>query len=58
MSGKSYTLWRSDILAPESWTNTGLTAIPGDSTTKTFTTPAPVAGVPERFHRVQSGTAP
>lgn len=53
IAGKSYTLWYSDTLAPASWINTGLTAIPGDGTDKTFITPAPVAGVPERFYRVQ-----
>jgi hypothetical protein len=50
---KSYTLWRSDTLAPASWSNTGLTAIPGDGTEKSFITPAPVTGVSERFYRVQ-----
>ena len=58
VSGKSYTLWRSDTLAPAAWTSTGLPAIPGDGTTKTFATPAPVPGVPNRFYRVQSMTTP
>jgi hypothetical protein len=53
ITGKSYTLWRSDTLAPASWTDSGLTAIPGDGTEKTFIIPAPVTGVSERFYRVQ-----
>jgi hypothetical protein len=53
IAGKSYTLWHSDTLAPAAWTDTGLTAILGDGTDKTFITPAPVTGVPERFYRVQ-----
>ena len=53
LTGKSYTFWRSDTLAPTSWANTGLAAIAGDGTPKTFATPAPVAGVPNRFYRVQ-----
>jgi hypothetical protein len=53
ITGKSYTLWHSDTLAPAAWTDTGLTAILGDGTDKTFITPAPVTGVSERFYRVQ-----
>ncbi|RYI27790.1 MAG: hypothetical protein EON48_06055 [Acetobacteraceae bacterium] len=52
ITGKSYTLSRSDTLTPALWIDTGLAAIPGDGTDKTFITPAPVAGVPKRFYRV------
>jgi hypothetical protein len=54
VSGKSYTLWQSDTLSG-TWTNAGQTAITGDGSPKTFTAPAPVNGVPKRFHRVQVG---
>jgi len=54
-AGKSYTLWRSNTLAPGSWVNTGLPALSGDGTIKTFTTVAPVLGVPTRFFRAQVG---
>jgi hypothetical protein len=57
-TGWSYTLWRSDTLAAGSWINTGLPALAGNGTTLTFTLPAPVAGVPERFFRVQAAPQP
>ena len=53
MSGHNYTLWRSDILSP-SWTNTGLAAIAGNGTAKSFTISAPVAGVGRRLFRIQA----
>ncbi len=49
-AGLSYTLWQSDAL--QSWTNTGLPAITGDSTAKTMTLPAPNSTVPKRYYRV------
>ena len=55
VSGRTYTLWRSDSLTG-AWTNTGLTTITGNGTVRQFTvSPAPVAGVPKRFFRVQVG---
>ncbi len=52
VTGKTYTLWRSDTLTG-SWMNTGLTAISGNGSVQQFTIPAPVIGVPKRFFRVQ-----
>ncbi len=52
IAGKTYTLWRSDTLT-DPWTNTGQPAITGNGAVRTFTVPAPVVGVPKRFHRVQ-----
>ena len=54
VTGRSYTLWRSDTLAAGTWTNTGLPALPGTGTILTFTVPAPVPSVSERFFRVQA----
>ena len=55
VTGKTYTLWRSDNLTG-AFTNTGLTAITGNGSVRQFTvSPAPVAGVPKRFFRVQVG---
>ena len=54
VAGKSYTLWTSDTLIA-AWTDTGLAAITGDGSVKTFTVTAPVAGVPRRLYRVKVG---
>ena len=51
--GRSYTLWRSDVLTGP-WTNTGLPPVAGNGSNQSFLLPAPVAGVPKRFYRVQS----
>ena len=53
-TGRTYTLWQSDTLSG-TWTNTNQTPITGTGSPKTFTIPAPVNGVPKRFHRVQVG---
>jgi hypothetical protein len=58
VTGRSYSLWRSDTLAAGTWTNTGLPALAGTGTTLTFTVPAPAPGVPERFFRVQADAQP
>jgi hypothetical protein len=52
-TGRTYTLWQSDTLAPGSWTNTGQPAIAGDGTAKSFTLPTPNNTIPKRFYRVQ-----
>jgi hypothetical protein len=58
VSGRSYTLWRSDTLAAGSWTNTGIPSLAGTGTILTFTVPAPSAGVTERFFRVEADPQP
>ena len=52
VTGKTYTLWRSDTLTDSTWVDTGLTASAGTGATRTFTIPAP--GVLKRFFRVQA----
>ena len=54
LTGLTYTLWRSDMLANGTWTNTGLPTLPGNGGTLTFTVPAPTTGVLQRFFRVQA----
>lgn len=54
VTGKTYTLWRSDTLGND-WVNTGLTPITGNGSVRQFSFPAPVIGIPERFYRVQVG---
>ena len=51
VTGRSYTLWQSDTLAAGTWTDTGLSALPGTGATLTFTVLAPTPG--HRFFRVQ-----
>ena len=54
VTGRTYTLWRSDNLTSDPWTDTGLAALTGTGATLTFTLPAPAAGVPKRFFRVHA----
>ena len=51
LNGLTYTLWRSENLA--TWTNTGLPAITGDGTVKSFALPDPSSTIPRRYFRVQ-----
>jgi hypothetical protein len=52
-AGRTYTLERSDTLAPGSWTSAGLPAITGDGSLKQFTVPdGPPA---RRYFRVMAG---
>ena len=53
VTGFTYTLWQSDTLGAGSWTNTGLSAIPGDGSVKTMTLPVPNASVLRRYYRLQ-----
>ncbi len=53
VSGKSYTLWRTDSLS-SSWIDAGQTAISGNGTVKSFTIPVPTVGVTKRFFRVKA----
>ena len=52
LTGRTYTLWRSDTLAASTWINTGLPSIAGTGTTLTFTVPVPAAA--RRFFRVHA----
>ena len=54
VTGRTYTLWQSDVLSG-AWTNTNQTPITGNGSPKSFSVPTPVPGVPKRFHRVQVG---
>ncbi len=54
LTGRSYTLWQSDTLEDGTWTDTGLSSIAGDGSSKVFSVGAPAAGIPKRFYRVQA----
>ena len=56
MTGRTYTLWRSDTLADGTWTNTGLAALAGTGATLTFTVPATTPA--RRFFRVHADPQP
>ncbi len=58
VTGRNYTLWRSDTLAGGTWMNAGLSALPGTGATLTFSVPAPAAGVFKRFFRVHADQQP
>lgn len=52
--GRTYTLWYSDSLTG-GWTATGLGIAGSNGAVGIFEVPAPVAGVPKRFYRIQAG---
>jgi hypothetical protein len=58
MTGRTYSLWRSDTLTSGAWTNTGLLALAGTGTTQSFTIPVPAGGVFQRFFRVDADPKP
>jgi hypothetical protein len=52
ITGYSYTLWRSDALAPGAWTNTGFPALVGNGNIGTFF--VPLGPATSGFFRVQA----
>ena len=51
VTGRIYTLWRSETMAEGTWTDTGLPAVVGTGATLSFTVPA--SGPDHRFFRAQ-----
>jgi len=54
VTGRTYTLWRSETLAEGTWINTGLEPLAGTGAVLAFTIPAPTAGVSKTFFRVHA----
>ena len=52
VTGRTYTLQRSDTLAPGSWVNAGFSAV-GDGQPRSFDPTFISAGVSKRFYRLE-----
>ena len=52
VTGRPYTLWRSETMAEGTWTDTGLPAVVGTGATLSFTVPASAPG--HRFFRARA----